>query len=278
MLRSEDVSCGAPGTNETAAPEEGLPFERVGGKLENGLLLLCDHARPDLPTKYGSLGLSADQFERHIAYDIGARGVTLALAEALDIPAVLSCFSRLLIDPNRGIDDPTLVMRIADGSIVPGNAHVGREEIDRRIERYHEPYHRAIDTAIDEAVAAGTPPAILSIHSFTPRFQGRDRPWHATILWDSDPRMARPMLEELEKEPDLVTGENVPYSGELRGDTLFFHGTGRGLAHALIEIRQDLIADAAGIAEWSARLARILGALEGTPGLNEIQSHESRAR
>ncbi|MGI9383821.1 MAG: DUF1244 domain-containing protein [Methyloligellaceae bacterium] len=238
-------------------------YERHEGDVRSGCLLICDHASNALPSGYGTLGLSSAELERHIAYDIGAAAVTRNLSQSLMAPAVLSCFSRLLIDPNRGADDPTLVMRISDGAIVPGNATIDAAEIARRIARYYEPYHGAIDGAIDAAVAVGHPPLLLSIHSFTEAWKGRPRPWHATVLWDKDHRLALPLVEALRQEDDLVIGENEPYSGQLRGDTLYRHGTHRGLAHALIEIRQDLIREEAGQREWAERLQRVMGRVLG---------------
>ena len=248
-------------------------FEAVSGDPGAGFLLLCDHATNDLPPEYGQLGLPDGELERHIAYDIGARNVTLELAGQLGAPALLTRFSRLLIDPNRGPDDPTLVMRIADGAVVPGNAAIDENEIAARRRRYHAPYHQAIDAAIASAARAGNPPALFSIHSFTPVFKGVPRPWHATVLWDNDPRLPLPLLRALEADGDLVIGENVPYSGKLRGDTLYTHGTERGLAHALIEIRQDLIADPARARAWGQRLARILGPIARKRGLNEVRKY-----
>ena len=131
------------------------------------MILLCDHAGNALPSAYGTLGLPADQLNRHIAYDIGAAQVTRELAAALDVPAVMTRYSRLLIDPNRGRDDPTQIMRISDGAVIPGNRHLDDTERERRTRLYYDPYHRAIDRVIDACIASGTPPAILSIHSFT---------------------------------------------------------------------------------------------------------------
>ncbi|VAW11150.1 Mlr3822 protein [hydrothermal vent metagenome] len=246
-------------------------FEAIAGDPGAGYLLLCDHASNDLPPEYGRLGLPDGEMERHIAYDIGARAVTMELARQLGAPALLTRFSRLLIDPNRGADDPTLVMRIADGAVVPGNAAIDDDEIATRRQRYHAPYHGAIDAAIANAVGAGVPPALFSVHSFTPVFKGKSRPWHATVLWDNDPRLPLPLLRALEAEGDLVIGENVPYSGKLEGDTLYTHGTGPGLANALIEIRQDLIADPAQARAWGQRLARILGPIARSADLNEMR-------
>lgn len=247
--------------SDSEVPEQGATgsaFEFIPGAPDKGLVLICDHASNAFPPGYGTLGLPPDQLERHIAYDIGAAGVTRRLAALLGVPAVLSRFSRLFIDPNRGEDDPTLVMRISDGALIPGNAHIDSNEIKRRIKRFYEPYHAAIDTVLDAAIAAGKPPAILSIHSFTENWRGRPRPWHATVLWDRDPRLAKPLVDALRAEPGLITGENEPYTGRLKGDSLYVHGTKRGLAHALIEIRQDLIRDAAGQSAWAERLARIV--------------------
>lgn len=220
-----------------------------------GLVLVCDHARNAVPPEI-DLGLSEADMARHIAYDVGARGVTLALAEALGAPAVLSTFSRLVIDPNRGEDDPTLVMRLYDGSIVPGNRRVDAGEVARRLDAYHRPYHRAIDAALDARIAAGEAPALVSLHSFTPQFKGRPwRPWQIGLLWDRDARLVPPLMDRLAAEPDLVVGDNEPYTGRLVGDCMWRHGTRRGIPHVLIEIRNDLVATPEGEAAWADRLA-----------------------
>jgi len=238
------------------------PVETVAGRPGGavpGLVLVCDHARNAVPPCIGDLGLAPADMARHIAFDIGARGVTLGLAARLGAPAVLSTYSRLVIAPNRGEDAPTLVMRLYDGSIVPANRHVGSQEIARRIAAYHRPYHRAVDAALDAVLAAGAQPVLVSIHSFTPQFRGRPwRPWHVGVLWDRDDRLVRPLLARLRAEPGLSVGDNEPYSGQLAGDCMHRHGTLRGIAHALIEIRNDLIATPAHEADWAARLAPIV--------------------
>lgn len=240
------------------SPQIAEAFEVLPGRADGGLVLLCDHACNRLPEDYGTLGLCPSELGRHIAYDIGAREVTIRLSAALGAPAVLSRFSRLLIDPNRGLDDPTLVMRLSDGAIVPGNRRLPGQDKARRIEHYYEPYHRAISEVIARAEACARPPAIVSIHSFTDIWKGAPRPWHAGILWDTDERLALPLLAALRADPAHVVGDNEPYCGHLDGDTLWRHGLRGGLPHALVEIRQDLIRDRAGQDSWAARLARIL--------------------
>ncbi len=253
------------------------PFTFVDGDPAAGLLVICDHAENRLPAEYGDLGLPAEEFQRHIAYDPGAAAVSRRLARRLGVPAVMSTFSRLLIDPNRGEDDPTLIMRLSDGAVVPGNARVDTGERSLRIARFHAPYHAAVDAAIDRALAAGNPPVLVSIHSYTPVWRGYRRPWHAGVLWDIDPRFAEPLIAELRADPDLVVGDNEPYSGALVNDSMYRHATRRGLAHGLIEIRQDLIGEAAGAKAWADRLAPIVADLNRRPGMHDIRFYGSRS-
>lgn len=230
-------------------------FSIVPGSATSGILLLCDHAENTLPADYGSLGLPPEQLKRHIAYDPGAASITRHMARILGAPAVLTRYSRLLIDPNRGENDPTLIMRISDGATVPGNANITPDERKRRIEHFYRPYHVAIDRIIDTMIAAGKVPVIFSIHSFTENWRGWLRPWQAGVLWDRDPRLAIPLINALRSDPDLTVGDNEPYAGSLPGDCINKHATMRGLANALIEVRQDLIRDETGQIEWAEILA-----------------------
>lgn len=259
---------------------EGLgakPYRLIEGDVSTGLLILCDHAENRIPERYGTLGLMAQDLHRHIAYDLGAAGVAERLARELGAPAVLSRFSRLMIDPNRGLDDPTLIMQISDGLIVPGNAGLASEEIEERIGGYYRPYHQAIETALAAAIAGGKPPVVVSVHSFTQAWKGVPRPWSVGVLWDKDPRLALPLLAALREIPGIEVGDNAPYSGQLKGDTLYRHGTGRGLAHALIEVRQDLILAEEGQAEWAMHLAHALRKVMHAAGsaLHAIELHGS---
>ncbi|HEV7414744.1 MAG TPA: N-formylglutamate amidohydrolase [Tianweitania sediminis] len=252
-------------------------FERIDGDWSRGLLLLADHAGRAVPGDYADLGLTAREFDRHIAYDIGVANVTRGLAAALEVPAVLCPFSRLLVDPNRGHDDPTLIRQLYDGTIVPGNYPLSQEERERRLERFYRPYHRAVAQAVEQvSQASGKAPFLFSVHSFTPVMQGQERPWHVGILWDKDDRVARPLMEMLAADPVLCVGDNEPYAGALRGDTLYQHATVKGYAHALIEIRQDLLATEAGCMEWIGRLVPILEQLNSMSDLHRVQHFGSK--
>jgi len=246
------------------------PLERIHGDPARGLLILGDHANLLLPEEYGRLGLPEAEFSRHIASDIGTRALIYALSERLRVPALMTRFSRLLIDPNRGEDDPTLIMQISDRALVPGNARIDRREREKRLNLYYRPYHAAITEQLDRMIASGTVPVIFSVHSFTNVWRGAQRPWHAGILWDRDPRLAVPVIEGLRRDEHLVVGDNEPYKGSLRGDTMYRHGTRRGLAHALVEVRQDLIQNDDGVEEWADRLAVVLQDILGSPGLHQI--------
>jgi predicted N-formylglutamate amidohydrolase len=257
------------------------PVETVAGPLDAGLLLVCDHASNVIPPGYGALGLRRDALDRHIAYDIGAADLTRALAARLNAPAVLSTFSRLLIDPNRGADDPTLVMRFSDGAIVPGNSRIDAAGVADRRERFWAPYRQTIEATVEAMLATGEPPALVSIHSFTPVWRGAPRRWKVGVLWDRDDRIPRPLLEALHAETDLHAhgiGDNEPYDGALPGDTIDAVATTRGLANALIEIRQDLIDERTGAIAWAEKFARLLKPILSDRETRAPRHFGSRAR
>ncbi len=233
-------------------------YEFLAGPAEGSrLLFLCDHAGNALPERYGTLGMKADALSAHIAFDIGAAAVTRVLAGAFAAPAVLGRWSRLLIDLNRGADDPTLIMKLSDGRIIPGNRTVDAAETLQRIAAFHAPYHQAIAGLIDMARARGHVPVLVSVHSFTPVWRGKQRPWEVGVLWDRDGRLAHPLMRAL-ASAGFIVGDNQPYSGELENDCLYRHGTQNGLPHVLIEIRQDLVATPETAAAFAKRLSPIL--------------------
>jgi predicted N-formylglutamate amidohydrolase len=222
-------------------------------------LVTCDHATNRVPSWVagGDLGIPAEDMARHIAYDVGAAGLARGLAARLDAPAILAGFSRLVIDPNRGEDDPTLVMKLYDGSIIPANRHADAAEVARRLDLLYRPYH----AALARLAARRADTVILAIHSFTPCLRGRaPRPWHVGVLSGADRRLSDPLLARLRAEPDLCVGDNEPYGGHLPGDAIDRHAIGPGRLNTLLEIRNDLIATPAAQAAWAARLAPILEA------------------
>jgi predicted N-formylglutamate amidohydrolase len=212
-----------------------------------------------------NLGLSEAELARHVGWDIGVAEVTRALADRLDAPAVLSHFSRLIVDPNRATDDPTLIPKLSDGVVVPANRHLSEAEREARLDTFYRPYHRAIGQALDRKTAEDPRCAIVSMHSFTPVFRGQARPWQVGILWNRDPRLPAPLIAGL-RAMGLSVGDNQPYSGrDGHGYTLHSHAEPRRLPHALIEVRQDLIDTRQGAADWAARLGRVLEPLIASP-------------
>jgi predicted N-formylglutamate amidohydrolase len=195
--------------------------------------------------------------QRHIAYDIGAKGVSLKLGALLNAPVICSNFSRLVIDPNRGEEDPTLIMRLYDGTIIPANRHIDHAEEERRRITYHRPYH----DALEQLAARRDDVIVIAMHSFAPKLNGRaPRPWQIGILHaDHDPRsFGIPLIQRLETETDLTIGDNEPYTGHLPGDAMDHHALRPNRLNALIELRQDLISDEAGQTHWANRLAPAL--------------------
>lgn len=233
------------------------PFNIHGEDRDSRFLITCDHAANTVPdfVNGGDLGLNDADMSRHIAYDVGAAGTSRALADALGCTAVLSNFSRLVIDPNRGADDPTLLMKLSDGAIIPGNRHADHAELQKRKDACYTPYH----TAVADLAARREDTIILAMHSFTPQMQGRaPRPWHIGVLWAEDGRYAQPLIQCLEEEADLCVGNNEPYTGYLPGDAIDTHATAHGRPNALIEIRNDLIETSEQQIHWAQRLAPII--------------------
>jgi predicted N-formylglutamate amidohydrolase len=228
------------------------------------VVLICDHAANAVPMTLADLGLDDAARARHIAWDIGVAEVGRALAVTLDAPLVLPGYSRLVIDLNRDPDDPTAICVISDRTIVPGNRGLTHAERAARVSQLFHPYHRAVAARIDAHLAQGRKPALISLHSFTPVIAGwgherQQRPWHIGVLFDRDERLAGPLLAALRARGDLVVGENEPYSARnSHGFSLTHHGEARGLPHVELEMRQDLIGDAAGARRMSDILAETL--------------------
>lgn len=244
------------------APDEAPAVETVnpGGKGE--FLLCCDHASRRVPRALGDLGLPPAAFDRHIAWDIGAADVARSLAHRFDAPLVMSGYSRLVIDLNRRLEDPTSIPEVSDGTLVPANRALATQERRRRHDALFRPYHKALDAALAELSRQVAVPAIVSIHSCTPVFKGFERPWHIGVLWNRDGRLARPLMARLAAHGDVNVGDNQPYSArDGHGYTMSAHAETPGLPHVLLEVRQDLIDTHRGAEHWAAILAEALGPL-----------------
>ena len=235
------------------------PFEILGAERPGRWLVTCDHAANTVPpfVAGGSLGIHPEDMARHIAFDPGAAGVSRRLGERLNSPVILSNFSRLVIDPNRGEDNPTLLMKLYDGTIIPGNARADAAELEHRLAECYRPYH---DT-VARLAARRDDTVIVAIHTYTRQLQGRPaRPWHVGILHAADDRLSVPLIARLKSEQDLCVGVNEPYGGHLPGDSIDRHAERTGRLNTLIELRNDLVEHEADQNGWADRLAPILEA------------------
>lgn len=254
-------------TGNTVVPADNIASSyNVEGDLRPGRwLVTCDHATNHVPDwiNAGDLGLDPADMERHIAFDIGAAGVTRKLAKLLDSPAILSDFSRLVIDPNRGEDDPTLLMKLYDGTIIPANRHADAAEREKRLDALHRPYHAAYGRLVNRRHDT----VVCAVHSFTPQLKGRPpRPWEIGILYASDDRLAQPFMAAC-RDMGWCVGDNEPYTGHLPGDSIDQHALRDSRPNVLIELRNDLIADDTGQSLWAERLAPILTDVLARSGL-----------
>lgn len=233
------------------------PVENLNDASDAPVLLLCEHAGREVPERLGGLGVTRAQREAHIGWDIGAAEVTREIARRLGAPAVLQRYSRLVIDCNRPPDAPDAVPEVSDGVVIPGNHGLGAEARAARVAEIFAPFHAAA-----AALFARVPRrAAFAIHSFTPVMGGVRRPWELGFLFRHDRETSARLRElVLRRRPGTVIGMNEPYQIDDASDWFVpRHGEARGLPHSLIEIRNDLIADAAGQAAWAELLAEVIG-------------------
>ncbi|MCU0989001.1 MAG: N-formylglutamate amidohydrolase [Xanthomonadales bacterium] len=249
-------------------PGDPPPYMTYNDHGKARVLLVADHASPFFPAAMHQLGLADWVLERHVAWDIGADKLTRFLADALDAPAVLAGFSRLIIDPNRRLDDPTAFPEVSDGIAIPGNQDLDEEQRTLRAQSFFQPYHDAIAERLGRFAARDQFPALISVHTCTPVFDRVVRPWHVGIMWDRDPRIAKPMMEHLRGVPGICIGDNEPYSGRHPHDfTVDHHAEAAGLPHVGIEVRQDLVRDESGARQWAGILADALTGVLGDENL-----------
>jgi predicted N-formylglutamate amidohydrolase len=229
--------------------------------LDSPFVLCCDHAGRRIPRALGDLGVSPADLERHIAWDIGAAGVTRLLSERLSAVAILQTYSRLVYDCNRPPIAEDAVAKVSEHTRIPGNEGVTAEQREQRRREIFDPYQDKLGAVLDARAARGVSSVLVSVHSFTPVFKGNARPFHAGVLYNRDPRLGHAMLALLREDETLVVGDNEPYALNDRSDyTVPTHGEKRGILHVEMEIRQDLIASEDGQAAWASILERHLRA------------------
>ena len=253
------------------APDEPPAYAAVAsGRARDGreVVFVCDHASNRVPAALDRLGLDERHLLDHIAWDIGAASVALKLAEWLGGRGVLGGYSRLVVDLNRNLADGSAFAPLSDGILVPGNIGLDDAAKAARAAALYWPYHDAVDRALDDATTDDARPVMIAVHSFTPRLHGIERPWHIGVLWDKDPRLPIRLLAALRCDPDIVAGDNEPYSGRHPADfTIDHHAEPRGIAHVSLEIRQDMIRDEEGQMRWAERLADVLDDVLKEPAL-----------
>jgi predicted N-formylglutamate amidohydrolase len=233
-----------------------MAFGRDGN---SPFVIVVDHAGWRIPQRLGSLGLPESELRRHIAWDIGALAVARDVAAALDAPLVAQHYSRLVIDCNRDPKVPSSIPVVGEAVEIPGNVGLSESDREERRAAIFDPYHRHVKALLDERAAAGRPTILVAQHSMTDVFKGVRREMHAAVLYNRDRRFAGLVLDSLRLEAGLTIADNEPYFVSDETDyTIPRHAEARGLPHVEIEIRQDLIAEAAGQAEWARRIARVL--------------------
>lgn len=246
-------------------PDEGDPVISVNENGQSPVVLVCEHAGKVIPHALGDMGLSPEDLSRHIAWDIGAEAVARRLAEALDAPLLLQRYSRLAYDCNRPPESPDAMPVRSETTRVPGNDKLTAADRLARIREIYRPFHDRVALLLDERSARGMTSLFITLHSFTPLYKGVRRNLDLGILHDRDARLADDLLAVFGRARDIVVRRNEPYGPEDGVcHTLNLHAEPRGLPYAMLEIRNDLIAQAAGQEQWAKRLAEVLGALPVT--------------
>ncbi len=255
------------------APDEPEPVTILNEDGTARLLLVGDHVSNCIPRALHGLGLDDAVLEQHVAYDIGTRKLITHLSQHLDAPAVLAGYSRLVIDLNRSLEDPSVIPTVSDNIPIPGNQGLSRQDRALRVHCFYTPYRVAIDSMLRRKRACGHVPAFISIHSFTPQLSDRrHRPWHIGLMWDKDPRIPVPLMAALRAHPQgLNVGDNEPYSGKHSADyTVDHHAETAGLPHVSIETRQDLVSTEEGAEHWACILDEALRDILADPELYRI--------
>jgi predicted N-formylglutamate amidohydrolase len=259
--------------NETAllADDEPPAFTVLNPEGRCPILLTADHAGRMIPRALGNLGVCASDMDRHIAWDIGIGAVTRGLAAALDATAIMQTYSRLVIDCNRQPSATTAFPTVSEATSIPGNEGLDEAGKLARRRAIFDPYHHEIAKRVE--ARAGRKLLYVAMHSFTPVYLQVERGMHVAVLYNRNPRASHVLAALLRAEAGLVVGENDPY--RVTDETDYgvpVHAERHGLDYLEIEIRQDLIQDELGQAEWVERLARLLPVVLAQIWSNDVKA------
>lgn len=238
---------------ETLLDGEGGAVEIVNATGASPYVLVCEHASNRLPKSVKGLGLPAEVLNMHIAYDIGAESVARFLARLLDAPLILQRYSRLVYDCNRPPESDGAMPEMSELTAIPGNKGLGAEAKLQRLREIYWPFHQAVADLLDERTCAGKKSILVSVHSFTRVYKGKERSVELGILYDRDGGIASKLIKAF---PNVDVRLNEPYGpkdGVLH--TINMHAAPRGLKSVMLEIRNDLIANERGQYEWAQRLS-----------------------
>jgi predicted N-formylglutamate amidohydrolase len=257
--------------------EEPAPFRVENVKGRTAGLIICDHASNRVPRSLKDMGLEKNVLKKHIAWDIGAEDICRHLSKALDMPAIFAGYSRLVVDLNRAPAHHECILDISDNIKIPANTGLSREDRERRLREVYHPYQKQAGKLVQGFVKKKQTPLLIAVHSFTPQMDGIRRPWHLSLLWHREEKIARQIVKNIRKNhPDLLVGENEPYTlfdERFAGSTLDCHGEERGLPYVFVEFRQDLINTKEKAARWADIFLEAL-----RPVLENIQNYRDVVR
>jgi predicted N-formylglutamate amidohydrolase len=241
------------------AADEPPPFLELGRRGQSNFVIIVDHAGRRIPRRLNNLGLPASELQRHVAWDIGALSVARQMAAALDAPLLAQNYSRLVIDCNRDPKVASSIPQLSESVEIPGNLNLSEEEVAARRVEIFEPYHERVRALLDERAAAKKTTILVAQHTMTDVYKGERRAMHAAILYNRDRRFAGLVLDSLRRDGALSIADNEPYFVSDETDySIPRHGEARALPHIEIEIRQDLVSDAAGQTQWAQRITGAL--------------------
>lgn len=228
------------------------PVECKTGTKGSPVVIVCEHAGRAIPDALGTLGLGQKELSSHIAWDIGALAVAERIAGNLGADLVSQRYSRLVYDCNRPFEAPDATPEVSEDVEIPGNRNLTEAERLARKQAIFDPY----DAALTNLLEASPRRAAFAIHSFTPVYLGKPRPWHLGLLSRADPQTAETIAQTIRyRDNRLLIGMNVPYMIEEDSDWFIpRHAEPRGLSHCLIEVRNDLIQSPEGQEIWAAHL------------------------